>query len=186
MSDTKTLLAICGSLRKDSLNRALMNACAELLPEGWTLKESPSVGGLPLYNSDEDPGDLLGGPEPVAAFKKAVHDADAVLFVSPEYNYSVPGVLKNAIDWASRPGFKSVFAGKPTYVIGASMGGTGTVRMQVHLRQILYGLLANVFPNNEVLVSAAHTKFADGQLTDEATREFLTKTLQKFTAWVDA
>lgn len=182
---SKSILGICGSLREGSYNRAVLRAAIELAPDGMSIEESPSIGDLPLYNADLDDQEKLGGPPAVAAFKKAIDAADALLFVTPEYNYSVPGVLKNAIDWASRPGFKSVLAHKPVFAMGASMGGTGTVRAQGHLRQVFYGVLAEVFPHGEVLVTRAQDKVEDGVLTDEGTREFLAKALSAYAEWLE-
>src|SRR5688572_23791882 len=133
MTDPAPLLVcgIAGSLRKASLNRALLRSAQELAPANMEIRIFDRVGELPLYNEDVD---KAGDPEPVAALKRAIADADALLIATPEYNQGVPGVLKNAIDWASRPPRGSVLAGKPTAIFGASPGVTGTARAQGHPR----------------------------------------------------
>jgi chromate reductase, NAD(P)H dehydrogenase (quinone) len=177
MSGELGVLGIAGSLRKKSFNRALLRAARELLPDGVTLVEH-DLRALPLYDADLD---VDGGPAEVREFKAAIAAADALLIASPEYNYGVPGVLKNAIDWASRPGFRSVLVGKPAAIMGASGGAVGTARMQVELRHLLMGVLALPFPHPDVLVGNAAQKFdAELRLTDERTREFLKKMLAGF------
>ena len=176
-------LGIAGSLRKGSFNRALLRAAHELKPEGLEIDDF-EIGAIPLYDGDvEDKGD----PEPVAAFKKAVQSADAILIATPEYNYGVPGVLKNAIDWVSRPipGTKTrVLNQKPAAILGASQGSMGTVRAQSALRQTFQFTQTLVMLQPEVLVALAQTKFdAEGRLTDEPTREVLKKFLAAFLAW---
>ena len=118
------------------------------------------------------------------ALKAQIGNADGLLFVTPEYNFSIPGVLKNAIDWASRPGFRSVLAHKPVAIIGASPGTVGTARAQGHLKQVLLGTLSEVFPYPEVLVSKAHERIQNGQLADEPTREVLRKMLEAYVSWI--
>src|SRR5437588_8330379 len=133
MSEAKgiTVLAICGSLRQGSFNKAALRTAIEEKPPGMTI-ETADIGSIPLYNEDVR---ALGFPPPVERLRGQIAAADALLFVTPEYNYSIPGVLKNAIDWASRPPDQPL-AGKPAAVMGASQGTTGTVRAQYHLRQI--------------------------------------------------
>ena len=183
MSEAKavSVLGICGSLRKGSYNRMALNAAAELLPPDMTL-ESCEIGTLPLYNDDVR---LAGYPKPAEEFRAKVKAADALLFVTPEYNYSISGVLKNAIDWGSRPPDQP-FDGKPVAIMGASPGQSGTVRAQYHLRQTCVYL--NMFPVNrpEVLIAGADRKFdAEGRLTDETTRKFLAQLLQALADWTE-
>jgi chromate reductase len=136
--------------------------------------ETADIAALPHYNAD------VTDNEAVAAFIAQVGAADGVLFVTPEYNYSVPGVLKNAIDWASRPAFASVFAGKPCAVVSVSGGAIGGVRAQGHLKYILNGLLAEVWPCKEIAVTMANTKVQDGVLKDDATLAFAEEQLAGF------
>src|SRR5437870_372013 len=148
------VLGFAGSLRAHSLNRALLRAAIELTPEGLGI-EAFDLGPLPLYDSDVE---AAGLPEPVQTFRRRIAAADALLLVTPEYNYSVPGVLKNAIDWASRPYGDSAWSGKPAAIMGASVGTIGTARAQYHLRQIMVFL--NMFPLNqpEVMIGHAATR----------------------------
>jgi chromate reductase len=125
-----------------------------------------------------------GDPEPVAAFKQAIRQADAVLMVTPEYNHGVPGVMKNAVDWASRPPRDAALNGKPVAIIGASPGVTGTARGQSQLRQAFEFTNSYAMPQPELLVFRANEKFdTEGKLTDETTRELLRKFLETFAAW---
>jgi chromate reductase, NAD(P)H dehydrogenase (quinone) len=173
--------AICGSLREGSYNRALLRAARELAPEGMEIRIFERLAEVPLYNEDVE---TQGDPEPVQALKRAIREADAVLFATPEYNHGVPGVLKNAIDWASRPPRGSVLAGKPAAVLGASPGVTGTARAQAQLRQAFVFTDTPALPQPEILVYRAHEKFdADGRLTDEKTREFVGMLLQGLADW---
>lgn len=173
------ILGISGSLRRASFNTVLLHAAQELLPAGVTLAIH-DLHGLPLFDQDvEEQGD----PAPVAALKDAVAQADALLLACPEYNGGITGVLKNAIDWISRPGIarsSAPLAGKRACIVGASPGATGTVRAQDQLRLVLRRAGAVVEPQGEVLVFQAHTKIADGRLADERTRELLARHLQNF------
>lgn len=173
------LLGISGSLRRASFNTALLQAAAELLPAGVSL-ERHDLRELPLFDQDlEEQGD----PAPVAALKQAIDRADALLLASPEYNGGITGVLKNAIDWASRKGTgrpSAPLTGKRVCIVGASPGVTGTVRAQDALRLVLRRAGAIVEPQGEVLVFQAHTKIVDGRLVDERTRELLARHLQHF------
>ena len=173
------ILGISGSLRRASFNTVLLHAAQELLPAGVTLAIH-DLHGLPLFDQDvEEQGD----PAPVATLKDAVAQADALLLACPEYNGGITGVLKNAIDWISRPGIarsSAPLAGKRACIVGASPGATGTVRAQDQLRLVLRRAGAVVEPQGEVLVFQAHTKIADGRLTDERTRELLARHLQNF------
>lgn len=172
------LAGISGSLRAQSLNTSLLNACASLLPEDVSFVRL-SMNDLPLYQPDLD-----GKQEAVERFKASLAKADALLIVSPEYNYGIPGPLKNALDWASRPGYNSVFKHLPVGIMGASPGGVGTARMQAHLKQVLLGMVAHVFPYPEVLLNHAHDKFDEaGTLVDAATKDLLTAYLSDFVAW---
>ena len=167
------LLGLCGSLRAASSSAALLRALADRL-DGRATIEYGEIGELPHYNADID-----GGPA-VAALIDGIAQADGLLFVTPEYNYSVPGVLKNAIDWASRPALQSVFKGKPAFVISVSGGALGGVRAQAHLKYILNGMLAEVFTAQEVVVPHANTKVENGAFTDEPTLEFALANLRAF------
>jgi len=172
------IATIAGSLRKASINRGLLRAAEELAPESVTF-DPLSIGDIPHYDADIDK------PASVVALEAGIADADALLIVTPEYNYSVPGVLKNAIDWASRPAYQSVFAGQKTAIMGASFSTVGTARAQGHLKQILLGMAAPVFPYPEVLVGQAKSRFdAEGNLTDPGTKEVLGRFVAAFVAWV--
>lgn len=174
------ILGVSGSLRKDSYNTAALRAAQELAPAGTTV-EIFDIGGFPLYNDDARLG--AGYPPVVAEFRAKIAAADAVIFASPEYNYSISGVLKNAIDWASRPP-EPPFNEKPVGIMGVSPGMLGTARAQYHLRQCLVFL--NAYPVNrpEVMINMAKDKFdAQGHLVDEATRGFVRDMLVSLAAW---
>jgi chromate reductase len=178
---TIQVCAVAGSLRTASYNRGLLRAAVELAPEGLVIRVFERLGDIPPYNEDVEKS---GDPEPVKALKAAIREADALLFATPEYNYSVPGVLKNAIDWASRPPRDSCLNGKPAAIMGASSGTSGTARAQLALRQsfVFTQTLALVKP--EVLVFSAKEKFdAEGRLTDEKTRERVAKLLKALQEW---
>ncbi len=177
-----TITAIAGSLRAASYNRALLRAAAELAPETMRI-EIFDLADVPLYNGDVE---AAGDPPGVAAMKAAIARADGVLFATPEYNHGVPGVMKNAVDWASRPPRNAALAGKPVGLIGASPGMTGTARGQSQLRQAFEFTDSYCMPQPELLVWRAHEKFGeDGALTDEATRAYLGKYLAAFALWVE-
>jgi chromate reductase, NAD(P)H dehydrogenase (quinone) len=173
-----TVLGIAGSLRKGSYNRMLLKAAAELAPKGVKV-ETFDLEGMSPYNQDLE-ADM---PSRVRELKAAVRAADAILFVSPEYNYSIPGVLKDAIDWGSRPPADNAWTGKPVAVMGASTGMLGTARMQYHLRQVFVFLDMKPLNKPEVMVNFAAEKFRDGRLADEKTRELVTKLLANLAAW---
>ena len=179
MNDPIVILGIAGSLRKQSFNRALLRAAQELTPAGARI-ETFELDGIPAFSQDEE-----ANPHPkVAELKQRVRAADAILFVTPEYNYSIPGVLKNAIDCGSRPYGDSAWSGKPVAIMGASIGGQGTSRAQYHLRQTFVFL--NMYPVNqpEVMVSNAHKRFDDeGKLTDEKTKELVGQLLSELVNW---
>lgn len=162
------LVAFCGSLRKASFNRLALKAFAERLPSGVTV-ETIEIGDWPLYNADIQ---AQGFPAPVQAANQKVLAADGIVFASPEYNYSVSGALKNAIDWLSRF-TPQPFAGKPMAVFGASGGPLGTARSQYHLRQMMIFLDGRFVNKPEVMIGAAPSKFADGKFTDEAGSKLL-------------
>jgi len=175
------VLGIAGSLRRGSLNRALLRAAGELAPEGMTIETFDRLGEIPHFDQDLE---ARGDPEPVAALKEAMRGADALLVVTPEYNYGVPGVLKNALDWASRPPKGSPLIGKPAGIMGASPGMGGTARAQMQVRQAFVFTQTLVMQGPEVLVARAHEKFdAEGRLTDEATRKFMGDFLERLGAW---
>ena len=182
MSHAKTVAVLVGSLRKESFNRKVAHAMAELAPAGLALK-IVEIGELPLYNQDLE---TESPPAPWVQFRDAVRGADAVLFVTPEYNRSVPGALKNAIDVGSRPYGKSVFSGKPAAVVSVSPGGMGGFGANHHLRQSLVFLDMPTLQQPEAYISGADKLFdAAGKLGNASTREFLEKYLAKFAAWVE-
>src|SRR5215204_1814740 len=174
MSKPIRILGIAGSLRRESYNRAALRAATQLVPEGTSI-EIFELDGIPGFNEDEE----QNPPAKVVELKRRIREMDAVLFVTPEYNYSVPGVLKNAIDWASRPYGDNAWDGKAAAIMGASVGAIGTARAQYHLRQMFVFL--NVFAVNqpEVMIGNAAKRFdAEGNLTDETTKDFIRQLLQ--------
>jgi chromate reductase len=179
MANKIHVLGFSGSLRKGSFNTALLRAAVELLPEGMTL-EIFDLSPLPFFNSDLE---AQGTPEAVKNFKARIAAADALLIATPEYNYSIPGVLKNAIDWASRTPKDSPLNGKPVAMTGAG-GMFGTVRAQMHLRQIALHNGMLVLAKPEVYVARASEKFdTAGRLIDEPTRQRLRELLEALAAW---
>lgn len=181
MTPPVRILAVPGALRRGSFNRALAAAAVEEAPDGVDV----SVHGLehlPLYDGDVE---SAGMPDGVRAFRDALGTADAALLCSPEYNASVPGVLKNALDWASR-GDDSPLTRLPVGLAGASPGRFGTVRSQAHLRQVLAATGALVLPKPELYVAGARALFADGRLSDEETRARLRTLLSALAEWTRA
>jgi chromate reductase len=173
------ILGIAGSLRRESYNRAALRAATQLVPEGASI-EVFELDGIPGFNQDEE----QNPPAKVVELKRRIREADAILIVTPEYNYSIPGVLKNAIDWASRPYGDSAWNGKPAAIMGASIGTIGTARAQYHLRQMFVFL--NMFPINqpEVMIGNASERFdAAGNLTDDTTKDFVRQLLQGLVSW---
>jgi chromate reductase len=173
------ILGFAGSLRKGSYNRALLRAAGELLPEGVTM-ETFDITGIPLFNQDLE----MDPPAAVKEFKAKIREADAILIVTPEYNYSIPGVLKNAIDSASRPHGDNAFDGKPVAIMSAATGMIGGARAQYHLRQSFVFL--NMFPINgpEVIVTYAKNKFDENlRLIDQDTIKHVTQLLHALTDW---
>jgi chromate reductase len=173
------ILGICGSLRKASLNMAALRACNELLPQGMALQIT-SIADIPMYNQDVFDA---GMPEPVKRLRGEIAAADGILLASPEYNFSVSGPLKNAIDWASRTP-NQAFQDKPVAMFSATQGPVGGARNQYDLRRILTQLWAYPLPRPEVFIGNAAGKFADGKLTDETTRKFLGELLAGFKDWI--
>jgi chromate reductase len=181
MSDAKGIhvLAICGSLRTGSYNRAALRTAIELKPPGMAI-ETADIGSLPLYNEDVR---AQGFPPSVETLRRQIAAADALLFVTPEYNYSISGVLKNAIDWASRPPDQP-FAGKPVAIMGAGAGMAGTARAQYDLRRCCVFLDMHPINKPEVLIGQAQTKFdADGRFTDEVGRGLIRDMLVALEQW---
>jgi chromate reductase len=182
MSDAGPLriLGISGSLRKASFNTATLRAAQELAPAGMTI-DIFDISPIPLYNEDVR---AQGFPPPVEELRRRVKEADGVLLVTPEYNYSVSGVMKNAIDWVSRPPAQP-FDGKPIAIMGASGGLLGTARAQYHLRQMFVFMNGQVLNRPEVMIGQAQNKFdAQGKLTDQPTRDFIAAMLTAFAEWV--
>lgn len=179
MADLK-ILGISGSLRKGSYNTAALKACAELMPAGMTMTYA-RIDDLPLFNQDVFDAGL---PEAAKRFRAEVTAADGVLIASPEYNFSLTAALKNAIDWASRAPNQS-WQDKPIAVFSVSGGPMGGARVQYDLRRILGQLWGHVLPRPEVFIGNASSKFdAQGRITDEATKKFLTDLLAGFRDWI--
>ena len=178
---TRTVAVLVGSLRKASLNRKVAHALAELAPEGLKLQQV-GIGDLPLYDEDSE-----ASPPPAwTAFRDAVRPVDALLFVTPEYNRSVPGGLKNAIDVGSRPYGASVWSGKPGAVISVSPGAIGGFGANHHLRQSLVFLDVPCMQQPEAYIGGAGTIFdAQGELADERVKGFLSKFINAFAAWIE-
>ena len=166
------ILGIAGSVRKASFNKSALRAAQKLVPEGASI-EIFDIDGLPGFNQDEE----KNPPAKVTELKAKIRAADAILFVTPEYNYSIPGVLKNAIDWASRPYGESAWNGKPVAVMGASVGVIGTARAQYHLRQIFVFLDMHAVNQPEVMINASKSFDEQGNLTDPQTKDLIGKLL---------
>ncbi len=179
MSEPIKILGIAGSLRAASYNKAALKAAQGMVPPDVTL-DAFDLAGLPLFNQDTE----AEPNERVAAFKKAIRAADAILICSPEYNYSIPGVLKNAIDCASRPYGDNAWSGKPVALIGASAGKFGGVRAQAHLRQCFVFLDLPALNKPEVTISEAAKAFdAAGKLTDETSTKLIRQLLENLAAF---
>jgi len=175
-----TFLGIAGSLRRASYNRGLIRAAVEVAPAGTSVLPY-DLADIPMFNADVE---TEGDPPAVADFKRAIAAADALVIATPEYNHCVPGVLKNAVDWASRPPRTAVLAGKPVAIMGASTGRGATARAQAHLRDGLAYTNGFVLPLPEVLVAIAGEKFdGDGNLTDRATLAEVRDLLISLAAW---
>ena len=176
-----TVLGFAGSLRARSYNLGLLRAAQEFAPEGMVIRIY-DLASIPFYNADIE---ARGDPEPVAAFKAAIRDADALLIATPEYNYGVPGVLKNAIDWASRPAGKCVLNRKPAAIMGCSPGLGGTIRAQHALRQSFVFTETHAMLQPEIKIPSAAPLFdASGKLIDENTRQHLKKFLDALANWI--
>lgn len=179
MSHPMTILGIAGSLRKKSYNRAALRAAQQLAPEGAKL-DIFELDGIPMFNQDEE----QNPPDKVKQLKAQIRAADAILLVTPEYNYSIPGVLKNAIDWASRPYGDNAWQGKPVALMGASMGTLGSSRAQYHLRQVFVFL--DMLPLNkpEVMIGNASRQFDEaGNLVDKDTKNHIRALLESLVSW---
>lgn len=173
------VLGIAGSLRKGSYNRALLRAAAAVAPDGMTI-EIAEISGIPPFDEDVE---KKGMPPAVAALRKKVSEADAILIATPEYNHSVPGVLKNAIDWLSR-GDDQPLGGKPCAIMGVSTGMIGTARAQVHLRDLAVAVNMPVLAQPEILVAKAQERFDERpELADEATRKRVRALLEALAGW---
>lgn len=169
------ILAISGSVRKDSYNTALLRALQPLAPEGMQIAIA-DIGSLPLFNQDVEASEF---PAVAQALKESIEKADGIIIATPEYNRSIPGVLKNAIDWASRPWGQNSFAGKPVLVMGVSVGKIGTAVAQSHLKQVMVYLDAKVIGQPELYLGPASELFdAEGNLTDESAKDLLKKALE--------
>lgn len=177
-----SFLGIAGSLRTGSLSAALL---AEIVAMSDALARITAfpLHDVPLYNQDLEPTPGQA-PAGVLALRKAIAAADGLIIVSPEYNYGISGVLKNTLDWASRPAYKSVLAAKPVLMISNSPGSFGGVRAQTQLRQTLCGTLSRIVPGPEIAIAHVATKLADGKLTDEKTRTHITEGLAELAAEV--
>src|SRR4026209_253202 len=179
MSQTIRILGLAGSLRRESYNRAALRAATQLVPQQASL-EVFELDGIPGFNQDEE----KNPPAKVVELKRRVRDAHATLIVTPEYNYSVPGELKNAIDWASRPYGDSAWAGKPVAIMGASIGAIGTARAQYHLRQTFVFLNIHAINQPEVMLGNAHQHFDEsGKLTDETAKKLTRQLLEELVNW---
>jgi len=181
MTNPLRVLGVCGSLRAKSYNRALLHAAIELAPPEMVIEEYIGIGDLPHYNADLD---IDGGPPSAVSWRRAVGTADALLISMPEYNFGPSGVLKNAVDWASRPPATSVLHRKPVALMGASTGMSGTARAQLALRQSFVFTQSLVLPAPEVLVSNAASRFDDDlRLTDAASRDYVHRLLVRLVAF---
>jgi len=179
---TRNVAVLVGSLRKDSFNRKMANALIALAPPGLSLK-IVEFRDLPLFNADDE----ADPPPAVRDFKEAIAKSDAVLFVTPEYNRSVPGALKNAIDAASRPYGKSAWTGKPAGIVTVSTGAVGGFGANHHLRQSLVFLDMPAMPQPEAYVGNAAGLFGpDGAITNDKTREIMTKFMTAFARWIES
>jgi len=177
------ILGLSGSLRHESLNRKLLEESSRRLAPAAQL-EIYSIGELPLYNEDLDRDSR---PPAVEALAEALNAADALMIATPEYNYGVPGVLKNALDWASRPAYRSPLAGLPVGIMSASPSPVGGSRAQAQLKQVLSGTLSPIYPAPELCLPFAPKAFSDsGRLVDDAFAARLARYLDEFVAWVSS
>src|ERR1700688_4517725 len=179
MSSQVRILGIAGSLRRGSYNQGALRAAKLLVPENGEI-DIFQLDEIPMFNQDDE----KSPPSSVVELKKRIRGADAVLIVTPEYNYSIPGILKNAIDWASRPHGDNAWPGKPAAIMGASLGAIGTARAQYHLRQIFVTL--NLFALNQpevVIADAAHRFDENGNLIHNPTKQLIQKLLKNLVDW---
>ncbi|CAH0237148.1 NADPH-dependent FMN reductase [Peribacillus sp. NPDC101481] len=179
---TRTIGLICGSLRENSYNRIIAQSLTDMVDSyqfRWI-----EINDLPLFNEDLE---ISGVPETVASFKSAIQGVDGIIIVSPEYNSGIPGVLKNALDWASRPREFAVLTKKPVGLIGATPGGMGTAFAQMQIRQVLEAMQVHVLPFQKMLISQVHKKIDPDRkvLTDDQTKRYLERYLQQFIHWID-
>lgn len=182
----KTICGLVGSLRKNSFNRGLMLAAIEVGRDaGLDILIFDRLAEIPIYNADIDNDESR--PEPVVALKLAIGDAAGLIIATPEYNYSLPGGIKNALDWASRPAGKSPLNRKPAAIMGASTGMSGTIRAQLALRQSFLFTDTFAMLQPEVLIPRCAERFdANGILTDQSTRDLIARQMQKFAIWITA
>jgi chromate reductase len=179
LSQKVNVLAFAGSLRVGSYNKAMVRAAVEVAPQNVAI-EIFDLAGIPPYNADLE----ANPPQRVVKFKEEIRSADALLIASPEYNYSIPGVLKNAIDWASRPNKGNPLEGKPVAIMSASTGRFGGARAQYHLRQTFVFLDMHPVNRPEVMLSdATHNIDPDGKLTNEVTRKLIGRLLEALATW---
>ena len=179
MSDTINIVGLVGSLRRGSLNKALVQAASEVAPEGMNITIFP-LNEIPPYNFDVEQED--GFPDSVVALREAVQSADALILATPEYNGSMSGVIKNAIDWASRGG---LLAKKPVVTMAGSPGALGATKAQEHLRQVCMHLGMYVLPRPTIAVPQFGNKIENGTVTDEKTRGFITQQMSTFKDWIE-
>ena len=179
MENPIRILGIAGSLRRKSFNRAALRAAQQLVPQDAVL-DVFELDGIPVFSEDDE----RQPPPKVVDFKKRIREADAILFVTPEYNYSIPGVLKNAIDWASRPNGDSAWTDKPAAIMGASVGKLGTARARYHLRQVFVFLNVYAVNRPEVMIGNAGEHFDPlGNLTDETAKKLIRQLLTNLVSW---
>jgi chromate reductase len=178
------VISICGSLRKGSFNRMVMNALPGLAPAGMSIKEAPSFAEFPLYNADVQ--NSTGFPAPVNTLADAIRAADGVIFNTPEYNFSLPGGLKNAIDWVSRLK-EQPFVGKPIAIQSASPGPVGGARVQYDLRKMMCFLDALTLNKPEIFVGSVASRVDDktGEIKDETTRNLIKQQLEAFAHFIE-
>jgi len=178
------IISICGSLRKGSYNRMVMTALPKLAPPGMSIEEAPSFADFPLYNADIQ--NSTGFPAAVTALAEAIRAADGVIFCTPEYNFSIPGGLKNALDWVSRLQ-NQPFAGKPIAIQSASPGPLGGARVQYDLRKTMVFLDALTLNKPEIFIGNCATKLDEktGELKDDTTRNFIKQQLEAFAGFIE-
>lgn len=181
MIDPIKILGICGSIRANSFNLTTLTTAAESAPDGVTIDIFSRMPEIPPFNQDME----ADPPEVVKGLKKHIHQCDAILIATPEYNYSLPGVLKNALDWTSRPLSQNPWDGKLAAIMGASESAIGTARAQSHLRQIFVYLNVITFPQPEVIIADADDKFDEaGHLIDGQTRQQIQALVEILVYWI--